>query len=137
MSSDKYQPPYRGFWAILMVLILVPLALYGVVSWAMNTYSPFSAALNLATSKVFGFGMGFIFHMICLVSGVFRSAWLVLKFRVSEFFQNLVVGVGYAFQTYFEDVRDDGLIFTICMLIIAANLAIAVDGLLDALALIV
>ncbi|MBR6667499.1 MAG: hypothetical protein IKL25_03965 [Clostridia bacterium] len=135
MSSEKHQPPYRGFWAVLLTLILVPLVLFAIVNRLMNEYSRFSDALNLASSKVFGFGMGFLFHMMCLVSGSFRPGWNALKYRISEFFLNIPVGLGYAIQTYFEDIRDDGMTFTICLLVIAANLAVTVDALLDALKL--
>jgi len=136
MSKRDTRPsPYRGFWVVLLILILVPVVLCLVIKAALDNFSPFSPALDWATAKTFGFGMGFVFHMICLVGGVFRSGWNALKYRISEFFENLVVGVGYAFQTYFEDIHEDGMTFTICMAIIAANLALAIHSLLEAIAL--
>lgn len=135
-DGDKAQPPYRGFWVVVLALILMPAAFCFVVDWALTTYNPMSRPLHDATVRTLGLGCGFLFHMICLVGGAFRADWQALKYRVSEFFENLVVGLGYALQTYFEDVCQDGMTFTLYMLIIAANLALAIHSLLKALALI-
>lgn len=80
-----------------------------------------------------GCGCGVIFHLMCLVSGSLRPGWLAVKYRIREFRENLIVGIGYAFESYWEDIRTYGVTFLISFVVIAVNLAITLDGLFDAL----
>lgn len=134
-NEYKRQSPYRGFWVIMLFLILVPLGLYGIVNAVLEEYSRYSDALNSATARALGCGFGFLFHMICVISGVLTAGWEALKYRLREFFENLIVGVGYAFSSYCEDLRNDGVTFIIYMSVIVANFAIMVSGIRDAIAL--
>lgn len=134
-NEYKRQSPYRGFWVIMLFLILVPLGLYSLVNAVLEEYSPYSAALDSATARALGCGFGFLFHMICMLSGVLTAGWEALKYRLREFFENLIVGVGYAISSYWEDMRNDGVTFIIYMSVILANLAIMVSGIRDAIAL--
>ncbi len=134
-NEYKKQSPYRGFWVILLFLILVPLGLFSLVKAALDEYSRFSDALDLATAKALGCGFGFLFHMICMLSGVLTSGWEALKYRLQEFAENLTVSPGYAFRTYLEDMRDDGVTFIIYLAVILVNLSVVIDGVRDAIAL--
>lgn len=134
-NEYKKQSPYRGFWVIMLILILVPLGLYSLVNAALEEYSPYSAALDSATARALGCGFGFLFHMICILSGVLTAGWQAVKYRICEFFENLAVGVGYACTSYLEDMRDDGVTFILYAAVIAANFAIMADGIRDAIAL--
>lgn len=134
-NEYKRQSPYRGFWVIMLFLILVPLGLYALVNAVLEEYSPYSAALDSATARALGCGFGFFFHMICILSGVLTAGWQAVKYRICEFFENLIVGVKYAFSTYLEDMRTDGVTFILYMSVIAINFAIMVDGIRDAIAL--
>lgn len=132
-NEEKHQSPYRGFAVTLIALIAVPAVFYWLVYTVQVEYLHASQALNVATAKVLGCGCGTIFHLICLLSGAFRPGWEAIKYRMSEFRENLTIGVGYAFESYWEDIRTDGMTFLICFLVVAANLAITLDGLVDAL----
>ncbi|MBE5809369.1 MAG: hypothetical protein E7318_00365 [Clostridiales bacterium] len=135
MHKQKHQPPYRGFWVILLIMILVPITFAVLLYLFISAYTTGTKALHAASAQGIGFGLGFIFHMMCFVGGSFRQGWSALKFRISEFFQNLSLGLGYAITTYWEDLRDDGMTFSICMLVIVIGLCISLDGLYDALKL--
>ena len=134
-NEYKRQSPYRGFWVLILILILVPFGLYSIVNAVLEEYSPYSAALDAATARALGCGFGFLFHMICILSGVLTDGWLAVKYRIGEFIENLIVGVGYAFTTYLEDMRDDGVTFILYFSVIVTNFAIMADGIRDAIAL--
>ena len=136
-NEHKRQSPYRGMWVVLLLLIVPPILCYGIVSGVLARFSRSSAALDAATAKALGCGIGSLFHMICILSGVLTPGWEALKYRIREFFENLIVGVGYAFSSYWEDMRSDGVTFIIYMSIILANAAITVDGVLEAVALLI
>ena len=132
-NEQKHQSPYRGMWVILIMLIIPPLICYRIVGAILEAYSHSSAALDLATTKALGCGMGFLIHMICILSGVLTAGWEALKFRIGEFFENLIVGVGYAFTSYWEDMKHDGVTFIIYFAIMAVNATIMINGFHDAL----
>ena len=135
-SSGKRTSPYHGFWAVLLVLILVPAVFVLLLHAVLNRFSTSSAALNAATARAMGLGLGFVFHLMCMISGAFRKGWEAVKRRWHDFFDNLIVGIGYAFSAYWDDVLEEGVTFIICMLIIGLNLALAIQSLIAALALI-
>ena len=134
-NEHKRQSPYRGMWVALLLLIIPPLLCYGIVSGVLERFSRSSDALDLATSKALGCGIGGLLHMICILSGLLTPGWEALKYRVREFFENLIVSPGYAFSTYWEDMRNDGVTFIIYVTIIGINAAITVDGVLEAIAI--
>jgi hypothetical protein len=55
---------------------------------------------------------------------------------VKEFFENVPVSLGYAFGCYWDDMKQDGVLFIIYAAIIGTCLALAIDGGLETLALI-
>lgn len=134
-SNDKYQSPYRGFWVVMLLMILIPLIAFWLINDLFSKYSRFSEVLDIASAKALGCGIGFLFHLSFIISGVLTPGWQAVKYRIGEFFENLVVGVGYAFKTYLEDMRDDGVTFLFQLIVILINLAIALDGLRDTLLL--
>lgn len=134
-NEHKRQSPYRGMWMILIMMIMPPILCYAIVSGVQAEFSKAPAALDAATSKALGCGFGFLFHMICVLCGVLTAGWEALKYRIREFFENLIVGVGYAFSSYWEDMRTDGVTFIIYLSIILVNAAIMADGIREAIAL--
>lgn len=132
-NEDKHQSPYRGFAMTLIALIATPAAFYWLIYLLQSEYLHTPEALNIASAKALGCGCGAIFHLMCLVSGAFRPGWQAVKYRMREFRENLVVSVGYAFESYWEDIRSDGVTFLISFAVVAANLVITLDGLVDAL----
>ncbi len=134
-NEYKRQSPYRGFWITMILLLLPPLLSYGLINSLLKEFSPWPEALDAATAKALGCGLGFLFHLICVLCGVLTDGWEAVKYRIGEFFENLNVGVGYAFRTYWEDMRTDGVTFVIYSSVILINTYFMADGLLDAVAL--
>ena len=134
-NENKRQSPYRGFWITMILLILPPLLCYGLVDAILDKFSTWPEPLDTATARALGCGLGFLFHMICVLSGVLTDGWEAVKYRIGEFCENLIIGAGYAFRTYWEDMWTDGVTFLIYGSVILINTVIAVDGLLEAAAL--
>lgn len=134
-NEYKRQSPYRGFWITLLLLIVPPLVCFGIVDSVLDSFSKWPDDLDAATAKALGCWLGFLVHMICLLSGLLTPGWEALKYRVADFFENLIVGVGYAIKSYWENIVADGVTFLICFSIILTNFLIMVDGVRDALAL--
>ena len=131
-NEYKRQSPYRGFWIIMLLLILPPIACWGLVDAILDKFSTWPDALDDATARGLGCGLGFLFHMICVLCGVLTDGWQAVKYRIGEFFENLIVGVGYAFRTYFEDMQSDGVTFILYGSVILVTALVTADGLMDA-----
>lgn len=134
-AEYKKQSPYRGLWVILLMLICVPLMFFGVLYAALEFHQPYQTALNLASAKTIGFGLGAVFHLSCAVAGVFTTPLKAIFYRIGEFFENLVVSPSFAFESYWEDMKNDGVVFLIELPILVANLLLLLDGLLEVLPL--
>lgn len=124
----KKKSPYHGFLLLCLLLIIVPLALYGVLRWAINVSMPVNRALNNATAQAIGFGLGSVFHLSCIVAGAFEDAIRAVKDRIGEFFANLTVSPLFALQCYWDDMKNDGVVMLISALIMIACAAVSADG---------
>ncbi len=134
-NENKRQSPYRGFVVTILILIIPGLLCYITIDAAMLKLSPYPYALNKASSQALGCLFTCFFHIIALLCDLLTPGWEALKFRVIDFFENLIVGVRYAFETYWESMCEDGVTFLIYGSIIAANLWYLVDGISKAVAL--
>ncbi len=130
-NESKHQSPYRGLWVLILALIIPPVACYALVNAALAQFSPWSAAVDEITARVFGFGSGFLYHLSCIFAGVLTPGWQAVKYRIGEFIENLAISLGYAFASYWDDIRMDGVNFIISFIIILANLYIVLDALRD------
>lgn len=136
MDDNKQYSPYHGCLVVIFFLIAVPLALWGILDGAMAHFRPYDAWINGPGARFIGFGLGSIFHMSCIICGILRQPFRAVCYRVKEFFENLPVSLGYAFECYWDDLKQDGVLFIIYAAIIGACLALAIDGGLETLALI-
>lgn len=136
MDDNKQYSPYHGCLVVIFFLVAVPLALWGILDGAMAYFRPYDAWINGPGARFIGFGLGSIFHMSCIICGILRQPFRAVCYRVKEFFENLPVSLGYAFECYWDDMKQDGVLFIIYAAIIGACLALAIDGGLETLALI-
>lgn len=135
MDDQKRTSPYRGCWMVLLLLIGVPLLLYGILSIALAYYYPHSMRLNQATARCLGCGLGSLYHMGCIISGLLREPFHAICYRVKEFFANLSCGLPFALRCYWDDMKHDGLLFLPYAAIIGICLYIAIQGAITALSL--
>lgn len=135
-DENKVQSPYRGFWVILLCLIGVPLATYFTVQGAVDMWSPFSARVNALTGRALGFGVGSLFHLTCLIGGLLKEPFRAVLYRLGEFKENLRVSVGFAFACYWDDMKSDGVVLLICLVIIGACAWLSLDAVQEYMALV-
>lgn len=135
MEESKQKSPYHGFWVIVLAMVIVPLVLWGTVYGLLCYYRPHQMRFNVPGAQFLGFGMGSLFHMSCVIGGLLRDSYRAVVYRVREFFENLVCSPLFALRCYWEDVKADGLVFTICIIIIGTCLGLTLDGLIRTLAL--
>lgn len=133
MQSNKHYSPYHGIWVTILMLTGVPILLTLLVLVVLETAQPAFAQLNPPTALCLGFGMGSLYHMSCIITGLLREPFRAVTFRISEFFQNLSCSPGFAFHEYWEDIKSDGVVFIIYMTIILSCLAVALCNLSSAL----
>lgn len=125
----EQQPrPYRGFLVTCIVLVGIPLLFFLLIRLWVNAGTPFPLPQNQRFAQGVGFGLGTVFHLSCIVAGAFTEPFLLLQRRIVDFFENLTVSPSLAFRCYAEDVRDDGVTFTVYFLIMLSCFLLAVNG---------
>ena len=125
----EQQPrPYRGFLVTCIVLVGIPLLFFLLIRLWVNAGTPFPLPQNQRFAQGVGFGLGTVFHLSCIVAGAFTEPFLLLQRRIVDFFENLMVSPSLAFRCYAEDVRDDGVTFTVYFLIMLSCFLLAVNG---------
>lgn len=130
--EDSKKSPYNGFWIFLIMMVLPSVAFTGIFyAVIMKFQGNFGVNLNWTTAKIFGCGIGVIFHLGCWISGAFRKDINVVKARLKEFFSNIVISPKLAFKWYFDDLKTSGVAFWLDMAIVGINLYICIDAVLD------
>lgn len=131
MNDSIKKSPYKGILITCFFLIAVPLGLFFLFKTAIFAYQKkFSDDINLYTSLFLGFGTGFLFQMCCVLCGLFRGSFKVVIKRVFGFFSNLSISFGFASKTYLDDLKEDGAVFWIILIIVASTFAVTIYGLL-------
>ncbi len=124
--------PYHGqiFAVIFLILpsFLLTLMFYGVISlWQPR----FGTEINFASAKMFGCGLGAVFHFGCWLMGAFKENFDVVKNRVKEFFLDLFISPGLAFRGYWDDIKTNGIAYWIDFSIIVLNIWLFIDAIRD------
>ena len=83
---------------------------------------------TLYSSLAFGFGVGFLFQFSCVIAGLFKGTLKVVLKRLKEFFSNLSISVKFAYKYYFENIKEEGIVFWIFFTIIGSTLAVTLFG---------
>ena len=128
MEDSLKRSPYRGCLVVFAALIAVPLLAWLLIGAALAYYEPQFYHLNPASAQCLGCLVGSFFHMSCVIAGLLREHWRALCYRVKEFFANLSCGLPFALRCYWEDMRQDGILFLPYATIIAVCLYLAIDG---------
>lgn len=133
MDSNKKYSPYHGIWVVILCMIAGPAVLTIIIESTLKIVQPFHFRVNAPSARFVGCGLGFVFHIILIVGGALREPYEALKFRISEFRENLAGSFRFALQCYWDDVRQYGAVFDICLLLILANLGYSLYNLSIAL----
>ena len=126
--DGKNKSPYHGFILSCLVLILVPCLLFLFVYSIVSKYSNLSKELNVYTAMGFGFCAGTLFHISCIIAGLFKGNFGVVIRRIGDFISNLFISKKLAFKLYKEDIIENGIVFWPYLFIILSCLGLSIYG---------
>ena len=126
--DGKNQSPYHGFILSCIALIIVPCLLFLLVYSVVNKYSNLSKELTIYTAMGFGFCAGTLFHISCIIAGLFKGNFMVVVRRIGEFFSNFCISKKLAFKLYKEDIIENGVVFWPYLFIILSCLGLSLYG---------
>lgn len=136
MSLKTKQTPYQGLGIFLLIMLLPSVAITALMFAVISKWQPqYGWEVNWASAKVIGCGVGVLFHCICWMMGAFTEDFRAVKMRLKEFFANIIVSAELAFSCWWDDVKSLGMAFWIDCAIIALNMGVFVDALIDFLTL--
>ena len=128
--DSKRKSPYKGVAIVCFFLIALPIICYLVIYGAFNNFranNP-SDSENRLTAFVFATGIGIFFHLSVAISGTFKEAKTAVKERMAEFRENLYLSLWFAIQSYLYDMKKNGIVYLIYMVIVLTNAVLCVLG---------
>ena len=119
-ENGKNVSPYKGVFLTAFFLIVAPL----FFSFTLDIFIGNDTQIEILTIIVFGFGMGILFDLGCIIAGLMTGTFSIVKARVADFFDDLVVSFKFAVQSYFNNIKENGIVFWIYLSIMAATVVI-------------
>lgn len=119
-ENGKNVSPYKGVFLTAFFLIVAPL----FFSFTLDIFFGNDTQIEILTIIVFGFGMGIFFDLGCIIAGLMTGTFSIVKARVADFFDDLVVSFKFAVQSYFNNIKENGIVFWIYLSIMAATVII-------------
>ena len=122
IGEHKNQSPYHGVFVAGVFMIVVPVLLFFLVKGAIAIWKPTTPPEeSTAIAKMFGLGVGFLFHLSLVLAGVMKNPFRAVVNRVVNFFDNLKFNFKLAWGCDVDEVRETGLAFWIFLAIIVVN----------------
>ena len=126
--QGKEQNQYKGILVQIIILILIPLLVFGLLYLLFTKWTDYSKNEVLAMSMAFGFGIGTLFFLSCAIAGLFKGTFIVIINRIREFFGNLKISFKFALRYYKENIIEYGVLFWIYLVIFIVNVLLAYIG---------
>ncbi len=121
--------PYKGIIIVLFFLVIVPILFYFLFYYIIDKYQAFYGdKLNKFASLFLGFGVGFIFQLSCIIGGLFKGCFIVVIKRIIGFFDNVRYSFKMAVKLYFDDIRENGIVFWLMFPIVFTTFCICLYG---------
>ncbi len=130
--SKNENSPYKGQLLTVLFLVGPPLILFLMFYAVFTTWQPrYSNELHLASAKMFGCGVGSLFHCCYWITGAFKKERRIVVDRLKELFADLPVSIKMAFTWYWDDLKTNGITYWIDVGIILLNLILCITGTVD------
>ena len=131
-ENGRKVSPYKGVLLISFLLIIVPIIFYLITRLVIFKFqSSLSNDIKEFSSLALGLGLGFVFHLACIISGLFKGTLKVIFKRIKEFFETLNISFKLAIKSYVDNIKEDGLVFWIYFVIVGTNFGLALYGLIE------
>ena len=100
------------------VMILAGTTLFSFLIYGLFTkLSRGPEELNIYYGFGFGAATGFLFMITFIIVGGLRNSFNIVIARWADFFANLQVSLGFSLSCYFDDVKHEGMVFWLYMLV--------------------
>ena len=93
---EKEESPYHGLWVNCLLIVGVPMVLFFIFLPMFREYQRGADELHVISARVLAGGVGVLFHLSLWIAGVFRESIHAVTRRVSEFFEDLSISIGFA-----------------------------------------
>ena len=126
--QGKNQDPYKGVIIQVSILLIIPLLVFCLLYLLFTKWTDYSRYEVISVSMAFGYGIGTLFFLSCVLSGLFKGTFIVVVDRIKEFFGNLKISFKFACRYYKENILQYGVLFWIYLLVFIINLTITLIG---------
>lgn len=126
--EGKNKSPYYGVWQTALLLTAAPFLMTLFFKAIFDKYSKMTDPQILFSAMAFGCGVAFMFQLTCIIAGLFKGTLTVVIKRLKEFFGNLSISAKFAFKYYFENIKEEGIVFWIFFVIIGSTLGATIFG---------
>ena len=107
-------------------LLAVSTFLFSLLIYA--AFSSFSRGPE-ETNIYYGFGFGcatsFVFMLAFIVAGGLKNSYEIVVSRWMDFFESLQISFKFAISEFFENIKDDGMVFWLYILIMIIQVYVA------------
>lgn len=129
--EGKNVNPFKHLWLSALILTIVPIGFFLLVFCVVHRYSREPIEGVIYTSMCFGGAAGTLFHMSCIIGGLFKNELKVVVKRLGNLFSNLTYSRKMAFMIYKEDVKENGISFWVHSFVILAFLGFTIYGVIN------
>ncbi len=127
--EGKEKRVYHGIWIPFILIVLVPTGCFFLFYWAIGHFSKLPQDALIKMCLGFAGLEGFLFGMICLISGFIHDLFLAMINRIKDTFEYFTPFSKDAFKWYFYQFKQDGgIIIWVFLLLIIAFLIISIYG---------
>lgn len=126
-NYSQEERPYKGVALVCSIMLFIPLITY-LISRGVLRAERFLDRMQFYEALFFGGAVGTVFTLSFILCGGFRKAFLAVRKRVRDFFQDLAVSFSFAREGYRDNVKEYGIAFWLYMMCFLLNVAMLVWG---------
>ena len=129
--EGKKKKPYHGIWIPFLAILIVPTIAYIIFYNVIKLNFVAEDTIHIHTALFFAGAVGFVFDIICVLSGFLSDLIKAFKNRISETHELFGLFTKEGFKYYWSSFfHDGGPIFWVFILISVAHAVIGVVGLI-------
>lgn len=124
--ENTEKSPYHGIVVSCIMLVVLPIIVTVLFNILFQKLENFNEDFNKSAAYAIGCGVGTLFHLICILNGLLKKPFNVVKERVSEFIEDFSISKKMAFRGWLDSVKHDGIVFWIYISIMVACFVIVI-----------
>ena len=119
MFEHKNKVWYKGIFLMCFLMLAIP-TIFTIIFYVSMAKSRINQSLEVSkhTAILLGCICGLLFDGTCILTGLFKGTLAVVFNRMKEFFLDLKVSLKFAIKNYFYDLKQNGFLFWIILIII-------------------